>query len=200
MSDVDILLLAGGKSSRMRGRDKLLETVRDVPLIYDRAQMCLATSAQRVILVTAPEHHQRRKAVENLDVTHVLNQGSEHGMSDSLKAGIKASTAKAVLIMLGDLPDLTTDDLDLVIQQSASSEAVVIRGAADTGTPGHPVLIKRPLFDSISQLEGDQGAAPVLKAHKSQTLLVPLPGRNALNDLDTPEAWNAWRERQEKPL
>ena len=201
MSEIDILLLAGGSSSRMRGADKLLEDVGGKTLIRDRAEMCLATSARRVIAVTAPEHAQRAAEVNDLDLAHVANDGAALGIAHSIQTALAQTDADAVVIMLADLPDLTTEDLNQIIDRAETSDALIIRGATQDGKPGHPVLIRKALFPDLMALRGDQGAAPVLKANQLQTELVQLPAQNALNDLDTPEAWAEWRAAQkEKPL
>jgi molybdenum cofactor cytidylyltransferase len=43
-------------------------------------------------------------------------------------------------------------------------------------------------------LHGDQGARAVLA--QEDVGLIALPGQNAITDLDTPEAWAAWRSRE----
>lgn len=177
----------------MQGRDKTLEEVRGRPLLADRAMMCLAADAQNVVVVTPPDKPDRRLALKGLDVEIVANNGSSKGLSHSLQVGLRHITQDAVLIMLADLPDLTAQDLNQIINHARRSNATITRGTTAAGKPGHPVLIKRALFDEIFTLTEDQGAAPILAAHKDEIDLVPLPENNATADLDTPEAWAEWR-------
>ncbi|MEP3345978.1 MAG: nucleotidyltransferase family protein [Litoreibacter sp.] len=190
---VAALLLAGGASSRMGARDKLLEQIDGVPLLRDRALMSLNSKAALVRVVLPPNRPNREDALSELDVEVVFNGGSELGMSHSIQIGIEGMDADAVLIVLADLPDLTTTDLNKLINAATAHPlANVLRGANQAGKPGHPVLIRRALFGELSQLSGDTGAQPVLKRHLSDTVLVPV-GAAALRDLDTPEEWDAWR-------
>ena len=69
----------------------------------------------------------------------------------------------------------------------------VVRAAGADGTPGSPALVPRRLFAALRSLDGDTGGRDVLK-REAQDIL-PLPGRHALTDLDTPEDWAAWRAR-----
>ena len=55
MSDIPILLLAAGSSSRMRGRDKLMEEVDGVPLIARAAGIARAAT-EGAVIVTLPAH------------------------------------------------------------------------------------------------------------------------------------------------
>mgnify|MGYP006910720262 CR=1 FL=1 len=49
----------------------------------------------------------------------------------------------------------------------------------------------RRCFAALIQLSGDQGARALLKTVSVHD--IALPGQRALTDLDTPEAWAAWR-------
>ncbi|MCI5042370.1 MAG: hypothetical protein MRY81_22190, partial [Donghicola eburneus] len=44
----------------------------------------------------------------------------------------------------------------------------------------------------LSELTGDDGAKSVVKRNLDQLKAVPLAGRRATLDLDTPEAWEAY--------
>ena len=189
--------MAGGASSRMRGSDKLLHQMRGTTLLRDRANACLNARARRVVVVIAPDRPAHREALTGLDVEIVENGGSSHGMSRSLQVGVARVKSDAALIMLCDLPDLTTKDLDTIIDAGeAHPEASIIRGTSQAGKPGHPVLIRRALYGTLHALEGDAGAGSVLRAFQDQTHLVALPGNRALNDLDTPEEWASWSADQ----
>jgi molybdenum cofactor cytidylyltransferase len=61
---------------------------------------------------------------------------------------------------------------------------------------GHPVLFPADLRAELLALQGDEGARMVLQRHKARLRLIALPNQHALTDLDTPEAWAAWRLRQ----
>ena len=180
----------------MGTRDKLLEDVGGITLLRQRAQTCLASRAAVVRVVLPPNRPERVNALAGLNVEINQNDGSELGISHSLQQGIKGVDADAVLIVLADLPDLTTTDLNRVIKAAeAHPLAKILRGADLNGKPGHPVLLRKELFPEFSKLAGDTGAQPVLKNYKADTILVPL-GAAALRDLDTPEDWAAWRADQ----
>ena len=181
----------------MGSRDKLMEDVEGIPLIRQRAITCIASLADRVRAVLPPDKPYRAEALEGLDIDIIYNEGAEHGISHSLRCGLVGIDAEAVLIVLADLPDITTADLDKIIKAAkAHPLATILRGADGNGKAGHPVLIRNALFEDLKQLVGDTGAQPVLRQHKSDTVLVPI-GTAALRDLDTPEDWEDWRAEQE---
>lgn len=190
--------MAGGASSRMGGRDKLLEEVDGTTLLWHQANNCLKSRAHSVRVVLPTDKAERSEALHGLDVEIVYNVSSALGMSHSLQCGIRGLDCDAVLIVLADLPDLRSADFDKVIDAAAMHPlANVLRGADHDGKPGHPVLLRKSLFNEVSELEGDTGAKPILKHHKADTILVPI-GPAALRDLDTPDDWKQWRADQPK--
>lgn len=191
-----ILILAAGASSRMGGRDKLLEEVEGQPLVARSARMALATGL-RVTIALPPDRPARQAVLAGLPLRIVLADRAQEGMAESLKAGIAALPALApVLLVLADLPELQTADLSAVLEAGEAAPELIHRGASDTGQPGHPVLLPAWLRPEILDLTGDQGARELLQCHRDKVRLVPLPGARAITDLDTPEDWAAWRAAQ----
>lgn len=195
MNDIPILLLAAGSSSRMRGRDKLMEEVDGQPLVARAARIALATGAQ-VFVTLPPAPHPRHGALQGLPVHIVPVPDAAEGMGASIRTGIAALPAHspAVMVLLADLADLTTEDLRTVLNAVEPVDGAKIwRGATDAGQPGHPIVFAAPLFPDLARLGGDEGGRSVVAAAGTAVRKVPLPGQHALADLDTPEAWSAWR-------
>lgn len=194
MSGVVILLPAAGASTRMRGADKLLEEVRGQPLLRDRVDLALATGCD-VAVTLPPDAETRRAALDGLNVVLLTVPDAASGMSASLRTGAAwamAQGACALMVLLPDLPDLTALDLQTLLQ--ANDFENIFRACDTTGTPGHPVILPAPLLPELTRVTGDTGARDLLRAHPVTP--VPLPGAHATTDLDTPEAWAAWRAAQ----
>ncbi|GGL65613.1 nucleotidyltransferase family protein [Wenxinia marina] len=189
-----ILILAAGLSSRMRGRDKLAETVDGVPLLTRIAGAAVA-SGEPVHVALPALDHPRARLLDGLDVVRLVLPGSADGMGGTLRDGVKAlPEAARLLVLLADLPLIGPDEIAAVLAApSAAPHALIWRGAAADGTPGHPILFDGSLRPGFARLGGDDGAKAVVAAHRDRTHLVPLPGRAATLDLDTPEAWAAFR-------
>lgn len=191
---IPILLLAAGRSSRMAGVDKLALPLDGTPLLRHRARTALATGCPVHIALPAVDHP-RVALVRDLPATLLFVPDAALGLAHTLRAAVAAlPTCDHFLILLADLPEITTEDLLTVMAAPATHpDALIWRGATADGLPGHPVLFAatlRPLFDT---LEGDTGAEPIIRALSDRTVLVPLPGQHARRDLDTPADWAAWR-------
>ncbi|NBE08338.1 nucleotidyltransferase family protein [Paragemmobacter ruber] len=190
---VHILVLAAGSSSRMRGGDKLLEPVAGRPLIAHVAAAALATGLP--VHVTLPaDRPARSAALQGLGIRSVTLPEPPAGMAESLKAGLAAIPQDAgVMVLLADMPDITPNDLITLRDAWQAEPEAILRGAAADGTAGHPVCFPPDLRDDLMMLQGDEGARSVLVRHRARLRLIPLPDCHATTDLDTPEAWAAWR-------
>ena len=195
-----VIMLAAGQSTRMRGRDKLLEHVEGMALLRRQARLARAATTSLVLIALPPAPHPRYGVLEGLDVTPVPVEDADEGMNASLRKAIAALPASAthVMVVLADMPELTVADLRAVAQSIATHpDALIWRGATEKGDPGHPTIFHRSLFSALSALKGDSGGRNVITAHQNKVHIVPLPTNHARLDLDTPEAWKAWRASRE---
>ena len=197
MSGTAVILLAAGQSRRMEGRDKLMESVDGIPLL--RRSALRAMDVGPVVVALPPTPHPRFDALDGLDVQAVEVPDADEGMNASLRCGLLCvpSDARAAMVLLADLPELTAGDL-ITVRQSVydNPDKLIWRGATSDGKPGHPVVFDRSLFPHLSRLTGDGGAQSVVRAHRDRLHLERLPNQHALLDLDTPDDWARWRAGQ----
>ena len=198
MNTTAIVVLAAGASRRMQGRDKLMEDVDGMPLLRRSVMRALATGCK--VLVALPATPNARYAtLEGLDVAAIPVPDAAEGMNASLRAGLRALSdrTRAVMVLLADMPDITTDDMKTVLQAvDPESETRIWRAVTRTGEAGHPVVFHRELLPELLALRGDQGGGAVAKAYRDRTVEILLPDTHARTDLDTPEAWAKWRAEQ----
>lgn len=191
-----IVILAAGASSRMRGGDKLLEDVHGAPCLRVLASRALATG--QPVLVTLPSlDHPRAKCLDGLDIIIVAVPDANLGMSRSLQCAVAAlpHAATGVMILPGDMPDITTQDMIKMQQAFDTSGALALRATTSAGKLGHPTIFDASLFEQFQLLSGDIGAQPILSKLGEHVALHPLNGDRARLDLDTPEDWSKWRAR-----
>jgi molybdenum cofactor cytidylyltransferase len=187
-----LLLLAAGSSSRMRGGDKLLEDVGGEPMLARSTRAAIATGFD-VIVALRPDRPDRERALEGLAVRRVPVLDAAEGMAASLRGAVAAAPqGVAVAVLLADMPEIGAADLRaLVAAFEAAGGDTVVRAASEDGRPGQPVIFPARLRPDLLALTGDAGGRDILR--REEVHLVPLPGRRALTDLDTPEDFAAWR-------
>ena len=176
----------------MRGGDKLLEDVGGEPMLSRTARAAVGTGL-RVIVALRPDRPDREKAIEGLSLDRVLVSDAGDGMATSLRTAVTAVPAGTPFaVLLGDMPEITTPDLTRLVEAFAAAGGnMVVRAASEDGQPGQPVIFPPRFRDEIMVLSGDTGGREIL--NREEVRLVPLPGRRALIDLDTPEDFVAWR-------
>jgi len=191
---IPIVILAAGTSSRMKGRDKMLEDVGGIPLL--RRQVLTALQTGQPVWVALPQSAQARQAaIADLEVTVLSVKEADEGLSGTMRGAIRQlPTCGAFMLTLGDLVSLeVTDFLAVIDAQQAHPNYLIWRGATSEGKPGHPIIFDDSLRSRFEDLQGDRGGDALVKSLAGQTYLVPLAGNRARFDLDTPEDWDTWR-------
>lgn len=193
---VAAVVLAAGAGRRMRGADKLLETVDGEPVLARVARAAEASHADETVVVLPPGAAARRAAVADLGIGIVEAPDWAEGMAASLRAGIAAVAARAdaAVVLLADMPEVGPRAIDRLIAAFDPEEGrEICRATSADGAPGHPVLFGRRFFETLAALTGDRGAREVIRDAGEFVTEVPTEGQGAVTDLDTPEDWAAWR-------
>lgn len=194
---IPIILLAAGASSRMKGVDKLLETIDNIPLLRRSAMACCDSPATSVSVILRARDPKRQKALLGLPVAILDNPRAHEGMASSLKLGLShlPASSDGVLIVLADMPDVTALDLGRIIAGfQPETGKTICRASTRDGGPGHPVLFGRAHFAELGKLTGDTGGRAVLRANPGAVRLIETSGQGAQTDLDTPADWAAYRK------
>lgn len=188
-----ILLLAAGASSRMRGRDKLLELIDGEPQLTRIARAATLTGAQ--VFVSLPrDHPERQRALSGLKVSVLMVDDAAEGMAASIRAGATAAKyAAGLMILPADMPDLDMADLARAIKAFTQEPSRIWRATTSDGRLGHPVIFPASALSALAELTGDTGARQILATQPDQIRSVSLPDLHAITDLDTPEDWDKWR-------
>lgn len=187
--DVPAIVLAAGRSSRMGGPNKLLAAFDGTPLIRRTVEQVAGSKAAGVLVVAGHQNDRVADALDGVDVALVENPDYAEGLSSSLKAGISSIPAKAsgALVVLGDMPGVTADHLNRMIEAFRRSGGSAIVRATHNGKRGNPVLLPRRLFAAVAALQGDTGARHLIEADGGDVIDIEL-GEAASVDVDTPEA------------
>ena len=117
---------------------------------------------------------------------HLENVGHP-GMGDSIAAAVRATPAAAGwLVLPGDLPLVQASTLRAVAAALAQHAVAV---PMYQGQRGHPVGFSAACRDALLDLKGNQGAAPVLRAHQAINSLafLALDDVGSVTDIDTVE-------------
>ncbi|WP_213738424.1 molybdopterin-binding/glycosyltransferase family 2 protein [Bradyrhizobium sp. dw_411] len=193
--NVAAIILAAGRSTRMGGPNKLLADLGGKPLVRTVTEQALASKAQSVIVVTGHQAEQVEKALQGLKVKFVRNPDFAEGLASSVKAGVAAvaDNADGAVICLGDMPLISSNLIDRLIEAFAPDRGHLIAVPVSDNKRGNPVLWSRRFFNELMTLNGDIGARHLIARHSEAVAEVPVEGFGAFLDIDTPQTLEAAR-------
>jgi molybdenum cofactor cytidylyltransferase len=182
------IVLAAGASTRL-GRNKLFVELQGESLLRRAVRQVSGAGLDPVVVVLGHEAERAREELAGLHVVPVLNTEYMHGVNSSLRAGIMAaSNVAAAVVMLADMPLVTTAMIATLVDRYQTSTApLVISDYGGVNAP--PMLYDRSLFDELLSMQGEGCGKQVVKRHRAEALSVVWP-QEALTDLDVPEDYD----------
>ena len=192
---IDAIVLAAGRSHRMRGTDKLTKTIDGISLLRRTVLSAIRSHARSTAVVLAIGQNERASCIRDLPVRIIFSSASSEGIAGSIRSGIAACArdAAGVIILLADMPMVSSEDINAMI---CEFQPLAIIAASQSGVLGNPVLFARDYFEEIWNLSGDKGARSIVDEHQSFVQVIDLPEQRALIDLDTPDDWQRWQSNQ----
>ncbi|BCP54276.1 4-diphosphocytidyl-2C-methyl-D-erythritol kinase [Kaistia sp. 32K] len=186
---VAALVLAAGEGRRMGGPNKLLAELGGRSLVRGVVEAALASKAASVTVVTGHRREAVEQALAGQPIRFVDNPDYAEGLSTSLRQGVASLDADidGVLVMLADMPLLTAEILDRLIEAFDPGADRLVVVPTHAGKRGNPVLWSRAFFGELRAIQGDTGARHLIGQHADAVVEVEIGPEVAL-DLDTPEA------------
>jgi molybdenum cofactor cytidylyltransferase len=183
---VAALVLAAGRSSRMEGRNKLLEDVGGEPMVGRVVRRLLEAPVDPVLVVTGHD----AAAVEAVlppRAVAVHNPLHEEGMGSSVRVGVAAlaPSVDGVLICLGDMPDVAHHTVRALVEAFRRQPDKGAFVPVHDGRRGNPVLWASAVFPDLLELSGDVGARRLLVTRAEAVREVDVDDPGILLDADT---------------
>jgi molybdenum cofactor cytidylyltransferase len=183
------LLLAAGQSRRMGSDNKLLAIIDGKPMLRHVAETLQASNVDDILMVTGHDADNVVKAVWDLGVPSVQNPDFAEGLSTSLKVGfeILSARADAIVVCLGDMPFVTPESLNKLIEafDPAAEKSIVV--PTTSGKRGNPVLLSVQYLPDVMAITGDMGAKAVINSNDHAVEAVEIDSSEIFTDIDTPE-------------
>tara|TARA_R110001606_G_scaffold9469_5_gene40897 strand:+ start:7945 stop:8547 length:603 start_codon:yes stop_codon:yes gene_type:complete len=183
-SGIMLALLAAGQSSRFGDQDKLSAVLGDKMLGLHAAETAADMPFSQKLVIGSPDHPCSAKWTA-LGYRVIANEGAAKGQATSVRLAathaIEAG-AKALCIMLADMPFVTSDHIGKLIEgfEQAGSTRTVASGRSGQTMP--PAIFPSGTLERLIGLTGDSGARKLLgDAH------LITGGDQLLMDVDTPE-------------
>ena len=179
------LLLAAGGSRRLGSPKQLLE-FEGKTLLRRAAEALVECGCIPVVVVLGAEIEGSKAEMKELNVTTVVNDNWESGMSSSIRIGLANLLSlepeiDALMITLCDQPFVTAAKIRLFINEFDRNKVAII-AAKYKDVLGVPALFSRELFNAVLNLQGDKGARDLIRQTET-AIAIELP--EASFDIDT---------------
>jgi molybdenum cofactor cytidylyltransferase len=188
------VILSAGESSRM-GHPKALLPIDGVRFVEKIVSTLKSTDVGSIIVVLGHNAEEIRQKISDLPVTILINHDYKQGQLSSLQAAIRhlessseGSSVDGILVHLVDHPYISAGLVNLMINRFYETKKLIVVPRFQ-GRRGHPVIFSRALFSELLAAGLDQGAKPVVHAHRDETLEIDTEDKGVLIDIDTPEEY-----------
>ena len=202
------VVLAAGAGTRFSDRPgaKLLAEIDGEPVLARVLGQVRAFGPAATVVVLGHGAEEIERTLAWGDEIRVRNHAPERGLASSLQVGIDALRAlpdafDGAFIVLGDQPRLTAQTMRTLEAAATAATAATATAAAaataarpadrpvvvpryDAPGPRNPVLLLRPAWTWVDELEGDHGLGPLIARRPDSVLEVRV--RGAMPDVDTP--------------
>ena len=184
MNNIAVIVLAAGKSSRMKMPKQLVKIGNNFLLEFVLSK-AKAINKNHVYCVLGANDARIRREISSPNVHFIYNATFNEGLSSSIVTGISKIELqpdyKAVLILLGDQPAIEKEYLNAMIALFSEDNSKII-AANYGGKLGVPAIFPQSYFSKLKNMSGDFGAKEIL--HKNSDVITLNKQTNFI-DIDT---------------
>lgn len=188
MKNIAILVLAAGKSSRMKSI-KQLEKIGDKTLLDITLEKIKSSYSDYIYCVLGANADKIKREITSENIQFIENKNFENGLSSSIVAGIEYFKKynlnfDGIFILLADQPAIETEYLKAMIALFEENPSTII--ASNYGDAlGVPAIFSEKYFSELLLIKGDKGAKEFINQKRNE-VIYPKKTTNFL-DIDTKE-------------
>jgi len=189
---IKAILLAAGKSKRLKSENKLIKKFKNKALINHSLQALFKSKVDKIIIVLGYQHKEVKKVIKrNKNNIFVLNKKFKLGMSYSINTGLKkiSKKDKGFLIVQSDMPFIRTSDINK-IYNSISKKRHLVHALKFKNKIGNPIGFDSSVLSKFKRMRGDVGAKFMVKRLKNNTNFIKVLSKKVFKDLDLRKDFN----------
>jgi len=183
---IKAILLAAGRSKRLKSENKLIKLYKKKPLINYSLKVLHQSKVNKVIVVLGYQKNEVKKLiVKNKKNTFIYNKEFKKGMASSIKVGLKKVTKKdkGFIIVQSDMPFIKSSDVNKICN-SIKSEKYLVYALRYKNRVGNPIGFDVSIMKKFKRIKGDVGAKFMVKRLKNETKFIKINSLKSLKDFD----------------
>lgn len=167
------------------GKPKQLLPYKHTTLLGWAIEQALASKTDEAFCVLGAEAIKIKNSINNYKIKTIINENYRAGLSTSIVTAVRdIQDYDAILIMLADHPEVTSDYLDELMKLYFQSPEKIIASSYEESV-GVPAIFPKKYFPKLLELKGDNGAKKFL--NKIASDIITLDASDKLADIDTNE-------------
>ena len=185
---IKAILLAAGKSKRLKSENKLIKIYNKKPLINHGVKSLIKSKVNKIIIVLGFESKKLKKIIKkNRKISFTFNKYYKKGMSSSIKQGLKKMSKKdkGFIIVQSDMPFITTSNINKICN-SIITKKYLIHILRYKNQMGNPVGFDISILDKFKKIKGNIGAKYMVKKLKYRANFITVSSKKIFKDLDKP--------------
>jgi len=191
------MILAAGESKRM-GKPKLLLPFGEKTIIEIIVATVVSSKVEQTLVILGSGREKIEEKIKNYPVKIVYNRDFRGGMLSSVQCGFKSlpEETRAVLVVLGDQPKISTTVINKLIDAYKSSGKGIVLPVYKKER-GHPVLIDVKYGEEVENLSPEVGLRGTVYNHPEDILEVDVETSCIFQDIDYESDYKRELEKKE---
>lgn len=197
MPCVSAILLAGGLSRRMGGRNKLYLNINGMTLLRHNVELLQKSRLNEIVVVLGYQSEKSQTEISRTEVNYVVNPNYRRGQMTSVHHGLKSlqKPCEGIMVALADQPALTVNNINALIAAFAKRDDKSVVVPMYRGQPGNPIVISTDVRDDIVVEKANFGCRRFIEKHPESVMTWEVSEPAFVLDLDTPEDYQAYCEQ-----
>jgi len=183
---IKAILLAAGRSKRLKSENKLIKLYKKKPLINYSLKTLHKSKVNKVIVVLGYQKNEIKKIIKkNKKNIFVFNKEYKKGMASSIKVGLKKVTKKdkGFIIVQSDMPFIKSSDVNKICN-SIKSEKYLVYALRYKNRVGNPIGFDVSIMKKFKRIKGDVGAKFMVKRLKNETKFIKINSLKSLKHFE----------------
>lgn len=178
------MILAAGESTRME-KPKLLLPFGSETIIETIIHQVIPSKADNILIVLGSGWKKIEEKTKRFSLKTTVNPNFKRGMLSSVQWGFKAlpENTRAVLVLLGDQPAISTAIIDKIIDAYQTTKKGIVLPVYKKER-GHPVLIDLKYKGEVEGLSHKIGLRGLVYSHPEDIMEVKVKTASVLRDID----------------
>jgi len=189
---IKAILLAAGRSKRLKSENKLIKLYKKKSLINYSLKTLHKSKVNKVIIVLGHQKNELKKIIKkNKKNIFTYNKEYKKGMASSIKVGLKKITKKdkGFIIVQSDMPFIKSSDINKIYNSIAKKKHLV-HALKYKNKIGNPIGFDKSVLTKFKRMRGDVGARFMVKRLKNNTNFIKVLSKRVFKDLDLRKDFN----------